>query len=66
VEWNHTIQDNRGGSILTLWNSSVFSLDNCVIGKGFICIQGKWSRHEQEVIILNVYRPNTFSQKKEP
>nr|GEV36180.1 cysteine-rich receptor-like protein kinase [Tanacetum cinerariifolium] len=43
------------GGLLTMWDSSVFSMESHISNLNYLCVVGSWNRVAQKVALLNVY-----------
>ncbi|KAL8497360.1 hypothetical protein ACS0TY_020881 [Phlomoides rotata] len=63
-DWSwHSAVGNSGG-ILTIWNREVFQKINSWSREGMLVVNGRWTEDGTECMIINVYAPNSASQRK--
>lgn len=55
---------DKTGGLLWLWNKSSFAMQQCVYGAGFALIQGKLLSTNKVIVFVNVYGPQSESEKK--
>jgi len=64
IEQTHHGSENGAEGILCIWNKYSFSLSKSRSSKGFIILEGKWGVKRQPTIIVNVYSPCAFNEKR--
>lgn len=64
VNWVHKKTNNGAGGILTIWDNSVFKLEDHYLGNGFIIVQGIMLNENQLIVVVNVYSAYSVSEKK--
>ncbi|KAH1091149.1 hypothetical protein J1N35_018406 [Gossypium stocksii] len=50
--------------LLSIWDRSSFYGDKVLCGRRFIAIEGKWVREGKEAVLINIYAPNSFADKR--
>ena len=65
VTWEFVPSINAVGGLLSIWNNESFVVDKRVVGKGFILLEGTWSKEDIRVGIINVYAPCDLQGKRE-
>ncbi|GKD03685.1 RNA-directed DNA polymerase, eukaryota [Tanacetum coccineum] len=63
VEFHFSSAIGASGGILTMWSSRVFSADQKVADRNFLCVLGSWVGVSVKVGLINVYAPQASSQK---
>ena len=65
--WECLPSSNAAGGLLCIWNNVSFEVDRRVVGSGFILLEGRWTKENKKVIIINVYAPpiNDFGSQKD-
>ncbi|XP_057458406.1 uncharacterized protein LOC130749124 [Lotus japonicus] len=63
-EWKAVQAINRGGGLVTVWNSSSFTIEECVEGRGFLGLIGTWKKSQQKCVLVNVYSPCDMAGKR--
>lgn len=54
----------RSGGLLSMWNPSLFSVDNVVKARNFIAVSGKWMDFPGTTTLVNVYAPQFVADKR--
>ncbi|XP_057432355.1 uncharacterized protein LOC130725120 [Lotus japonicus] len=62
MEWRIVPARERAGGLLCVWKASIFSLEECVPGEGFLWLRGKWK--EVDSVIVNVYSLYVLGEKR--
>ena len=65
VTWECVPSINAAGGLLCIWNNDSFVVDRRVVGKGFILLEGTWTKENKKVFITNVYAPCDLQGKRE-
>lgn len=65
VIWEFVPSSNAAGGLLSIWNNESFDVDRRVAGKGFILLEGTWTKENKKVCIINVYAPCDLQGKRE-
>ena len=42
---------------MCIWNNDSFVVDRRVVGRGFIMLEGMWTKENKKIFITNVYAP---------
>ena len=53
------------GGLLTLWNESLVSIKDCISCRWCIILVGTLNNVQQDVVLCNVYAPNSERERKE-
>ena len=64
VSWEMQPASNTAGGLLCLWSENSFKVERKVSGRGFIFLEGVWTREAQEVHIVNIYAPCDIQNKR--
>ncbi|GMJ15906.1 hypothetical protein HRI_005259800 [Hibiscus trionum] len=56
--------EGRSGGILTIWDKSVFNLEDSTVNNNFLRLSGYWRNVEGKVAIVNVYSPCNLSDQR--
>lgn len=54
----------KAGGLLWVWSKSTFTLKHIVSGEGYVLIHGKMLSFKKDIILVNVYGPQSESDKK--
>lgn len=57
LSWESQPALNTAGGLVCIWNDQAFRVERRATGRGFIFLQGVWTRDMQRVYIVNVYAP---------
>lgn len=63
-DWLESPSVGQSGGLLTLWNTSVFSITTLKANSNWSLIRGLCILDNKEVLILNIYAPQTLTSKK--
>lgn len=55
--------EGSSGGIMIVWDSCIFSVTESVGGDGFIAVHGKWKNIAVDVVLVNVYGPQSDNKK---
>ncbi|KAL5137892.1 putative ribonuclease H protein [Glycine soja] len=65
VSWEFVPSISAAGGLLCLWNNDSFVVDRRVVGRGYILLEGTWTKENKKVCITNVYAPCDLQGKRE-
>ena len=65
VSWEFAPSSNAAGGLLCLWNNESFVVDRRVVGRGYILLEGMWTKENKKVCITNVYAPCNLQGKRD-
>jgi len=54
----------RSGGLINIWNSNIFNVIKSVTSRHFIAISGQWKGFPGTTTIVNVYAPQSISDKR--
>lgn len=63
-EWQAVLAVNRGGVMLCIWNSTLFTLEGCVVGPGYLGLVGCWEASQSRCVIVNIYSGCDIDSKR--
>ncbi|KAE8696468.1 hypothetical protein F3Y22_tig00110670pilonHSYRG00078 [Hibiscus syriacus] len=58
-----TPAEGASGGLITLWDSSVFVMNNNVVSRRIVALKGRLMLNNLEIGIINVYGPNLHSER---
>lgn len=65
VNWAWVPSEGSSGGIISLWNSTVFTLSYTFSGKGFLGVCRVWNKPNTSCNLVNVFAPCNFPYKKQ-
>lgn len=54
----------RSGGLITIWDKSIFLLKKEYCGNRVIMLEGNWVSEGWNGVLINVYKPNLFSEQR--
>ena len=57
ASWEFLPSINAAGGLLCIWNNDTFVVDRRIVGRGFILLEGTWTKDNKKVYITNVHAP---------
>ncbi|KAL2605012.1 hypothetical protein AAZV13_09G099800 [Glycine max] len=65
ASWEFAPSNNAAGGLLCIWNNEAFMVDRRVVGRGFILLEGTWTKDNKKVYITNVYAPCDLQRRRD-
>ncbi|KAH1215344.1 putative ribonuclease H protein [Glycine max] len=65
VSWEAAPSNSAAGGLLCLWNNDSFVVDRRVVGRGYIWLEGVWTKENKRICITNLYAPCDLQGKRQ-
>ncbi|KAH1261405.1 putative ribonuclease H protein [Glycine max] len=65
VSWEFVPSISAAGGLLCLWDNDSFVVDRRIVGRGYILLEGTWTKENKKVCITNVYAPCDLQGKRQ-
>ncbi|XP_071718153.1 uncharacterized protein [Rutidosis leptorrhynchoides] len=65
-DYKFAVKDSKGysGGIITVWDTNLFTPNLFIERDSFIAVKGEWKNAGKDLILINVYGPQTDEDKK--
>nr|KYP66721.1 Transposon TX1 uncharacterized [Cajanus cajan] len=63
--WKMTPAINKAGGLLCLWSKAKLEVTDHFQGSGYLGLEGTWKEKGIQILIVNIYAPCEFSQKRQ-
>jgi hypothetical protein len=63
-EFTHKHSYGKSGGILAVWDTTFFTMIDTMEGEGYLAILGKWRNLDQPCLMVVVYAPQDYHDKK--